>query len=59
MAVIATPWPEFAELPIEALEREGRTVVVIDCWRLLPDEPPDGAVEIVRLGRPLEEASQV
>jgi UDPglucose 6-dehydrogenase len=59
VAVIATPWPEFAELPIEAFEREGRRVVVIDCWRLLRDRVPNGAVEIVRLGRPVEEASQV
>jgi UDPglucose 6-dehydrogenase len=59
VTVIATPWPEFAELPIEALERGGRRAVVIDCWRLLPDGSSGGAVEIVRLGRPLEEASPV
>jgi UDPglucose 6-dehydrogenase len=59
VAVIATPWPEFAELPIEALEQEGRRTVVIDCWRLLPDEADGGAIEIVRLGRALEEASTV
>ena len=59
VVVIATPWPEFAELPLDALEREGRRTVVIDCWRLLPEEADDGAVEIVRLGRPLEEPSPV
>lgn len=59
VTVIATPWPEFAELPLEALEREGRPAVVIDCWRLLPEEASNGAVEIVRLGRALEETSQV
>jgi UDPglucose 6-dehydrogenase len=59
VAVIATPWPEFAQLPIEALEREGRRAVVIDCWRLLPEGRPNGNVEIVRLGRALEEASPV
>jgi UDPglucose 6-dehydrogenase len=51
VAVIATPWPEFADLSAAEL---GDTVV-IDCWRLLPD---NGA-EIVRLGRPLEQASPV
>src|SRR5918994_2004528 len=51
VTVIATPWPEFAELPIEVLEREGRRTVVIDCWRLLPDEANGGPVEVVRLGR--------
>jgi UDPglucose 6-dehydrogenase len=59
VAVIATPWPEFAELSTEALEREGRRTVVIDCWRLLPDEAGGGPIEIVRLGRALEEASPV
>jgi UDPglucose 6-dehydrogenase len=59
VAVIATPWPEFAELPIEALEREGRRPVVVDCWRLLSDETYGDAIEIVRLGRALEESSPV
>jgi UDPglucose 6-dehydrogenase len=59
VVVIATPWPEFAELPIGELGRKGRRTVVIDCWRLLPDDSYDGAVEIVRLGRPLDESSPV
>jgi len=59
VTVIATPWPEFAELPLDALERKGRSSVVIDCWRLLPERASCGAVEIVRLGRALEEASPV
>jgi UDPglucose 6-dehydrogenase len=59
VTVIATPWPEFAKLPLEAAEREGQRAVVIDCWRLLPDGAGDGTVEIVQLGRPLEEASAV
>ena len=59
VTVIATPWPEFAELPIDALEREGRRAVVIDCWRLLPDGASNESVEIVRLGRAHEEASPV
>lgn len=59
VTVIATPWPEFAELPIEALDRDGRPAVVIDCWRLLPEGASGGSVEVVRLGRALEEASPV
>jgi UDPglucose 6-dehydrogenase len=59
VAVIATPWREFAELPTDALEREGRRTVVIDCWRLLPDGADGGAIEIVRLGRAFEEVSPV
>ena len=56
VAVIATPWPEFAELPIG---HTGKRTVVIDCWRLLPDDADEDAVEIVRLGRTLEQASPV
>jgi UDPglucose 6-dehydrogenase len=56
VAVIATPWPEFAELPIG---RNGKRAVVIDCWRLLPDDAGNGVVEIVRLRRALEQASPV
>lgn len=59
VVVIATPWPEFAELPIASLEREGRRPVVIDCWRLLSDETYGEAIDIVLLGRPLEESSPV
>jgi UDP-glucose 6-dehydrogenase len=59
VTVIATPWPEFAELPIGELDRDGRPTVVIDCWRLLPERASGASVEIVRLGRALEEASPV
>jgi len=55
MAVIATPWPEFAEVAIGGLERAGGPRVVIDCWRILPDDVGGEAVEIVHLGRTLEQ----
>jgi UDPglucose 6-dehydrogenase len=58
VTVIATPWPEFADLPIDGIEREG-CPIVIDCWRLLADHDYGDAIEIVRLGRPLEESSRV
>ena len=58
VTVITTPWPEFAELPIHAIKREGRPVV-IDCWRLLPNEGYEDVIEIVRLGRALEESTPV
>jgi len=57
VTVIATPWPEFAELPLEAFEREGKRPVVIDCWRLLSEETYGETVDIVRLGRSLETSS--
>ena len=49
VVVIATPWPEFAELALE-----GDAPVVIDCWRLLDEDAYGEGVEIVRLGRPLD-----
>jgi UDPglucose 6-dehydrogenase len=49
--VITTPWPEFAELPIETFEREGAPRVVVDCWRLLEEEKYGEVIEIVRPGR--------
>jgi UDPglucose 6-dehydrogenase len=59
VVVIATPWREFADLPLDSLSREGDPLVVIDCWRLLSEGDHGDAVEIVRLGRGLEETSPV
>ena len=59
VTVIATPWPEFADLPIEEISQGGRCPVVIDCWRLLPDQVYGEVIDIVRLGRHLEEPSPV
>jgi UDPglucose 6-dehydrogenase len=59
LAVITTPWPEFANLPIEALERNGERLVVIDCWRVLNREKYGDAIDIVRLGRSLPESTPV
>ena len=54
VVVIATAWPEFANLPLDRLPGRSRRRVIIDCWRLLGEDAHGGAVEIVRLGRPLE-----
>jgi UDPglucose 6-dehydrogenase len=54
IVVIATPWPEFANLPLDRFVEQGRRRIIIDCWRLLGEDADGGAVEIVRLGRPLE-----
>jgi UDPglucose 6-dehydrogenase len=54
VVVIATPWREFASLEIGLLAEESRRLIIIDCWRLLGEDHPEGAVGIVRLGRPLE-----
>ena len=58
VTVITTPWPEFAELPLEDLEREGRRAVVIDCWRQLPEEPRSESRSCGWAG-PTQEASPV
>lgn len=54
VVVIATPWREFADLPLDRLAQQARRRVIIDCWRLLGQDAHGGPVEIVRLGRPLE-----
>ena len=57
VVVIAAPWPEFADLPAHALEREGERLVVIDCWRLLDEGRYEGVIDVVRLGRVLPESA--
>ncbi|HEY2741441.1 MAG TPA: nucleotide sugar dehydrogenase [Gaiellaceae bacterium] len=59
VVVITTPWPEFADLPMGALDRDGERLVVVDCWGMLSYERYAPAVDIVRLGRGLAEASPV
>jgi UDPglucose 6-dehydrogenase len=56
VAVVTTPWPEFAELPVESIQQDGSRLVVIDCWRLLSDVTREG-FDIVRLGSALVESS--
>jgi UDPglucose 6-dehydrogenase len=51
VVVIATPWQEFADLPLASVRRNGRRTVVIDCWRLLSEEASGDAFELVRLGQ--------
>ena len=51
VVVIATPWPGFADLPLDAMRRNGRRTIVIDCWRLLSDETYADTIDIVRLGQ--------
>jgi len=48
--VIATAWDEFRGLEPSQLERDGRPRVVIDCWRILPREQFERAVDYVVLG---------
>ena len=49
--VIATAWPEFANIPPAALARSGHRVVVFDCWRILDPEIYGSVATIVYPGR--------
>jgi UDPglucose 6-dehydrogenase len=51
LLIIATPWPCFRNLPLQALRRPGRRLPVIDCWRLLPPSEFSETVEFIYLGR--------
>jgi UDPglucose 6-dehydrogenase len=58
VVVITTPWPEFADLPLGSLDRRSERRVVIDCWGILGEERHGKGIEIVRLGRTLEDRVQ-
>jgi len=47
IAVIVTPWPEYAELGRLDLERR---VPIIDCWRLLRPASAGSSIEVIWLG---------
>ena len=49
--VIATAWPQFRTLGIEALRRPTGKLPVLDCWRMLPVERFGQAVDLIYLGR--------
>jgi UDPglucose 6-dehydrogenase len=51
VVVITTAWDEFAQLDPSLLERAGQRRVVIDCWRVLPQESFEQAVDYVVLGK--------
>jgi UDPglucose 6-dehydrogenase len=50
LAVIATPWPEYAEISPD-LVSNGRTQFIIDCWHQLAPESFSEHCKIVRLGQ--------
>ena len=53
IAVITTPWPEYRELA--SIERPGRRLIVVDCWRILDGLPSSNEVETIRLGFGMQE----
>jgi UDPglucose 6-dehydrogenase len=50
VVVLATPWPEFREIPVKNWTRNGRPLAVIDCWRELGHLDGVGGIHYVRLG---------
>ena len=49
--IIATPWPQYKDLPLAALRRAYGRLIVIDCWRLLPPVIFGEILNLVYLGR--------
>lgn len=48
--VLATPWDEFKQIPLEVFARNGPKRVVIDCWRMLDAEKCSRVAEYESLG---------
>jgi hypothetical protein len=51
VVVIATPWPEFAELPLNG---DGEGPIIIDCWGVFRSSDSGN---VIRLGRALAQKS--
>jgi predicted dinucleotide-binding enzyme len=49
IAVITTPWPEYAEISPDWVA-DSRTRFIIDCWRQLAPQSFSNQCRIVRLG---------
>jgi UDPglucose 6-dehydrogenase len=54
VVVITTPWPEFADLPLDSLDPDRERPVLIDCWGVLSADCYEGRIDVVRLGRMLQ-----
>jgi len=50
IVVLATPWDEFKQIPLEVFARNGPKRVVIDCWRLLDAEMCNQVADYESLG---------
>ena len=48
--VIATPWPVYGQLAASALERSGRRLAIVDCWRMPELLAHSGRVDLVYPG---------
>jgi UDPglucose 6-dehydrogenase len=50
VVAIATPWPEFFNIPRTVWEQKTGPVTVIDCWRLLPALQHLSSIRYISLG---------
>jgi UDPglucose 6-dehydrogenase len=48
--VVATPWKEFLEIPVQIWSSKEGSRTVVDCWRALPHLEGANGVRYVRLG---------
>jgi UDPglucose 6-dehydrogenase len=53
VVVLATPWPEFREIPATDWASRNGVRTVIDCWRVLHELEGAEGVRYVRLGTPV------
>jgi UDPglucose 6-dehydrogenase len=51
VAVVTTPWPEIAAIPLEAFARPGGRLPVIDPWGVLRGTSTASAAHVILLGR--------
>jgi UDPglucose 6-dehydrogenase len=51
LLIIATPWPAFKDIPLEAFQRPNGPMFVIDCWRMLPFANFADVVDLIYLGK--------
>lgn len=51
LMIITTPWPEFSQISISALQRSGKRLAIIDCWRLLDPAKYSEVVDLIYPGK--------
>jgi len=51
VVLVATPWPEYAEIPPDVWTRSSEPRVVVDCWRHLPALADVPGLRYVPLGK--------
>jgi UDPglucose 6-dehydrogenase len=50
VVVFATPWPEFAAIPLETFARSGERRVVVDPWSLFDSDAMNSVADLVKPG---------